>query len=210
VPGSESGGSGGGAGSVGEGQGGGESRADEPGDGGGGGSATGDAAGVPGGEVPADTAGGGDGGDGEGRSSAGDPFGDSEGGRAAGQGGDEELDDSLGEFDREMSREQDEIVREGGGPAADSATAGRDESAGAGGDAGDPGKTTGAAAGGESPGVAVRDLGPDTETVATVEGCDDQDRVARQLCEAATKEDDPFLRAALWDEYNEYKKLITR
>lgn len=46
--------------------------------------------------------------------------------------------------------------------------------------------------------------------VATVEGCDDRDRVARQLCEAATKEDDPFLRAALWDEYNEYKKILAR
>ena len=36
------------------------------------------------------------------------------------------------------------------------------------------------------------------------------DKVARQLCEAATKEEDPFLRAALWDEYNEYKKIIAR
>jgi hypothetical protein len=58
--------------------------------------------------------------------------------------------------------------------------------------------------------VAVRDLGLDTQTVAPVEGCDDQDRVARQLCEAATKESDPFLRAALWDEYNEYKQTIAR
>jgi hypothetical protein len=78
------------------------------------------------------------------------------------------------------------------------------------GDVGGAGKTTGAAAGGESGGVAVRDLGPDTETVATVEGCNDQDRVARQLCEAATKEADPFLRASLWDEYDEYKRLLAR
>jgi hypothetical protein len=55
----------------------------------------------------------------------------------------------------------------------------------------------------------IRDLGADAQPVATVQGCNDQDRVARQLCEAATQEDDPFLRAALWDEYNEYKKLIT-
>jgi len=40
-----------------------------------------------------------------------------------------------------------------------------------------------------------------------VQGCNDQDRVARQLCEAATKENDPFLRGALWDEYNQYKKI---
>ncbi len=34
--------------------------------------------------------------------------------------------------------------------------------------------------------------------------------MARQLCEAATTEKDPFLRAALWDEYNEYKKILAR
>jgi hypothetical protein len=43
-----------------------------------------------------------------------------------------------------------------------------------------------------------------------VEGCKDQDKVARQLCEAATEEQDPFLRAALWDEYNEYKRILAR
>ena len=68
----------------------------------------------------------------------------------------------------------------------------------------------GPAADSESPGVEVKDLGPDDQVVTTVEGCNDQDRVARQLCEAATKEDDPFLRAALWDEYNEYKKISAR
>ena len=30
----------------------------------------------------------------------------------------------------------------------------------------------------------------------------------RQLCEAATEEEDPFLRATLWEEYNEYKKVL--
>jgi len=44
----------------------------------------------------------------------------------------------------------------------------------------------------------------------TVKGCEDTDKVARQLCEAATQEADPFLRAALWDEYNEYKKILAR
>ena len=48
------------------------------------------------------------------------------------------------------------------------------------------------------------------ETTPQVEGCEDVDKVARQLCEAATKEEDPFLRAALWDEYNEYKKIVAR
>ena len=48
------------------------------------------------------------------------------------------------------------------------------------------------------------------DTNSTVEGCEDEDKVARQLCEAATEEEDPFLRAALWDEYNEYKSIILR
>ena len=61
-----------------------------------------------------------------------------------------------------------------------------------------------------SAGAPARDLGPDTAAVASVAGCNDQDRVARQLCEAATEEKDPFLRGALWDEYNEYKKLVAR
>jgi hypothetical protein len=34
----------------------------------------------------------------------------------------------------------------------------------------------------------------------------DDDVVARQLREAAMKEDDPELREKLWDEYREYKK----
>jgi hypothetical protein len=45
---------------------------------------------------------------------------------------------------------------------------------------------------------------------ATIEGCEDTDKVARQLCEAATEEKDPFLRAALWNEYNEYRKILAR
>jgi hypothetical protein len=45
---------------------------------------------------------------------------------------------------------------------------------------------------------------------ASIEGCNDGDRVLRQLCEAATQEKDPFLRASLWDEYNEYKRLVAR
>jgi hypothetical protein len=43
-----------------------------------------------------------------------------------------------------------------------------------------------------------------------VKGCGEPDKVARQLCEAATQEKDPFLRAALWDEYNQYKKILAR
>ncbi len=43
------------------------------------------------------------------------------------------------------------------------------------------------------------------------EGCEDDEKVfTRQLCEAAMKEEDPFLRSALWDEYNGYKKILAR
>jgi hypothetical protein len=55
--------------------------------------------------------------------------------------------------------------------------------------------------------------GPDgerSEPPATIEGCEDDDKVARQLCEAATEEKDPFLRAALWNEYNEYRRILAR
>jgi hypothetical protein len=48
------------------------------------------------------------------------------------------------------------------------------------------------------------------EPPATIEGCEDEDKVARQLCEAATEEKDPFLRAALWNEYNEYRRILAR
>jgi hypothetical protein len=108
-----------------------------------------------------------------------------------------------------MGREQEAIAREGGGPAADSTVA-QEETGGAGG--GDSNSAAPGAGNGASGDAAarVRELGPDPAAVATVQGCNDADRVARQLCEAATQEQDPFLRAALWDEYNEYKKLVAR
>ena len=37
----------------------------------------------------------------------------------------------------------------------------------------------------------------------------DDDIVARQLREAAMKEDDPELREKLWQEYREYKKSVS-
>jgi hypothetical protein len=58
--------------------------------------------------------------------------------------------------------------------------------------------------------VGAIDNTPRQRTLPQVEGCDDSDTVARQLCEAATQEQDPFLRAALWDEYNEYKRILGR
>jgi hypothetical protein len=104
-----------------------------------------------------------------------------------------------------MDREQEKIGQEGGGPAADAGVSGEDE-AGDGGLAGEGGDGVPG-----SGSAGIEDLGPDEAlAAATIEGCNDQDRVARQLCEAATQERDPFLRAALWDEYNEYKRIIAR
>ena len=86
---------------------------------------------------------------------------------------------------------------------------------GAGGDAGGnvPNGSSGGTSGGTGGGAAgSAQAGPDErdEPPATIEGCEDQDKVARQLCEAATEEKDPFLRAALWNEYNEYRRILAR
>jgi hypothetical protein len=118
-----------------------------------------------------------------------------------------------------MGAEQEAIARSGGGSAADEALreAGRPggsaEGGELGGSAGGDGVGGGENQGGDQGGSRQGGSGgggrDDLET-ATVEGCNDQEKVARQLCEAATKEADPFLRAALWDEYNEYRKILAR
>jgi hypothetical protein len=41
-----------------------------------------------------------------------------------------------------------------------------------------------------------------------VEGCTHPDRTARQLCEYATQEEDPFVRGNLWREYEEYVRIL--
>ena len=125
-----------------------------------------------------------------------------------------------------MKNEQQTIARNGGGPAADRGLGGGGEggngsSAGgtsggegsgagqAGGGAGGGGGSNGADGGGGAGGSA--NVAPEPEDPAkTVQGCNDQDKVARQLCEAATTEKDPFLRGSLWNEYNEYKKILAR
>ena len=118
-----------------------------------------------------------------------------------------------------MGAEQEAIARSGIGSAADQGFGGSggmpggDGSIPGGGADGDGNVTTGGSAGGggndpasRRPILARAEL-PE-EAPPPVEGCEDTDKVARQLCEAATKEEDPLLRAALWDEYNEYKKII--
>jgi hypothetical protein len=99
-----------------------------------------------------------------------------------------------------------------GGSAAGGAAGGG--ASGAGGQAGNGAAGGSSAIGGQQAGAAgapthKSDEGPD-KAPATVQGCNDTDKVARQLCEAATAENDPFLRASLWDEYNQYKKIVAR
>ena len=127
--------------------------------------------------------------------------------------------ESLEDFDEIMGAEQEAIARGGVGSAADEGFGGAGSPGGdgsipgGGADGGDDVLTGGSAGGGggndpasQRPVLARAQL-PE-EAPPPVEGCADTDKVARQLCEAATKEEDPLLRAALWDEYNEYKKII--
>jgi hypothetical protein len=154
----------------------------------------------------------------------------------AGAGAEGEFDRSLGDFDQIMKSEQDKIARTGGGTAADrifkqagqngGGADGGDEAGGNGGANGSvaqaggegeqqqQGGSAGGSSGAQEGGAGAKadvptDAGPE-QTVASVQGCSDQDKVARQLCEAATKEKDPFLRASLWDEYNQYKKILAK
>jgi hypothetical protein len=124
------------------------------------------------------------------------------------------FDRSLEEFDAIMGQEQEQMSAQGVGTAAD-------EAFGAAGQIGGPmgsgdQQPAGGQAGGDQGGQSANsmpvfeDPSIRDQNSPQVEGCTDDDKVARQLCEAATEEEDPFLRAALWDEYNEYKQIILR
>ena len=202
---------------------------------GGGGAGAGAAGGGAGGSG---AAGGGAAGNGSGGAGGDSPFGGDQAGNGGGSGANGEFDRSLGGFDARMGKEQDAVARAGGGTAADQvlkeagqAGGGGDAAAGgaaaggaasAGGGASGPGGQAGNGAAGGSSSVGGQqagaagathkgndDVGPD-KAPATVQGCNDTDKVARQLCEAATAENDPFLRASLWEEYNQYKKIVAR
>lgn len=123
---------------------------------------------------------------------------------------DGELEGSLGEFDDRMRSELQRLAEE----AANAELAGSqptgDSTAGGGADRGDgpPGSTedvgdTSGAVGGSGPGATGSDRVPDD----VGDGSDD-DIVARQLREAATAEEDPELRAKLWEEYRRYKASL--
>ena len=150
-------------------------------------------------------------------------FGD--GGLAStGSGGEDAFDRSLEDFDAILGAEQEVLARTGTGTAADEVFT---EAAGGGAIGGIEGLARGADAGqqdGEPTGGGVgaaASSGPRTaerrppdfvgdEPAAAIEGCNDEDTVARQLCELATEEEDPALREQLWEEYNEYLKIVAR
>jgi hypothetical protein len=141
----------------------------------------------------------------------------------------------LEDFDEIMGAEREQMAQQGIGSAADeifreAGAVGAGSSAGGGmttgsgsgstiageGD-GQPSGTSGGgnvnSSGGDSTsgsGSVFEQSAPRERTTPQVEGCEDENTVARQLCEAATDEEDPFLRAALWEEYNEYKRILGR
>ncbi len=121
---------------------------------------------------------------------------------------------SLEDFDQIMGAEQEQMAAQGIGSAADDVFR---EAGAVGGSVGGEmqGQEQGAGTtGGNTSQVGAPIFtrsGPTTEsTTPQVDGCEDEDKVARQLCEAATSEEDPFLRGALWNEYNEYKTILAR
>ena len=137
------------------------------------------------------------------------PEGTQAGAGQQGRGGDDEFDRSLEDFDRIMGAEQASMARAGIGTAADEILGQTAEVGGS------PDVPVGQSRGGDSSNSRENqsfraDETMDEETTPLVEGCEDDDTVARQLCEAATEEEDPFLRAALWEEYNEYNKILAR
>jgi hypothetical protein len=163
-----------------------------------------------GGEDEGDQAGGGgdaaseEGGEGGAGGAGDDLFGDGESFGRGGSGTEDALEESLEDFDEAFGREQEALARAGGGSAADETL----ERAGGAPD----GERAGSGPGGNQT-VAGSPDEPDPRLIPGrngpgVEGCDDTDLVARQLCELATREEDPFLRADLWDEYNEYLAIL--
>ena len=94
-------------------------------------------------------------------------------------GGDDEFDRALEDFDDIISEEQGAIARESG-RAADEGTPGA-----AGGGGGFP--TSGGSESGERAPIGGPTGEPPDRTAAQVEGCNDSDTVARQLCEAALR-----------------------
>lgn len=128
---------------------------------------------------------------------------------------DKSLDESLGEFDKTLEKEQQRTAAE---RDARTASAGSGSSEGAGRTAAEPGSREGdlrsergvAASNAENQAGDRQDRG----TVGAgsgapnrgVESGDDDDIVARRLRRAAEQETDPELKEKLWKEYQDYKR----
>jgi hypothetical protein len=128
---------------------------------------------------------------------------------------------SLGDFDAVLLSEQAQIAeqrRRGVESAPPAGSAGRPGAAGATGEAADgggarpgPAGASGEVDGGGSAGGALGSgSGSGVEVPPDVGSGADDDIVARQLREAAMKEQDPELREKLWDEYRKYKQGTQR
>lgn len=130
---------------------------------------------------------------------------------------DKQFYESLGEFDKRLSKEQAEIEkqrtatagngRSSGGSSSDGGGAGSEGASGipqevAGGQTGSTGENSAAPSGGAGQPGNSGPKYPAPEGTPT--GVDD-DVVARQLREAAESEKDPALRERLWQEYRKYK-----
>ena len=127
--------------------------------------------------------------------------------------------ESLEDFDAIMGAEREQMAAQGIGSAADEVFREAGSVGGATGSGTMPGQNqAGGNTGAESSAQSAQSGAPvfgrpdsdDASPAVEIEGCEDEDTVARQLCEAASNEEDPFLRAALWDEYNEYKRILAR
>lgn len=135
------------------------------------------------------------------------------------------FDESLGQFDEKLLREQDRVKARK--PQASAADSGGGSGSGAGSDTGtgaETGESEGSPAGGEQAGQQSDEQGSadssgndqpaegskgrssgSSAPPDTPDGHDD-DVIARQLREAAEKETDPELKRKLWIEYKRYKE----
>jgi len=129
---------------------------------------------------------------------------------------DSKLAGELSTFDQQMSEEMRRLAEDAEAAEEAEATSAGGSSAGgssAGSGAGAEGSSGGNRDSGGNSGGEVGGSGGGTTESGRVppdvgDGSDD-DIVARQLRQAAMEEDDPELRAKLWDEYRRYKASLT-
>ncbi len=126
-----------------------------------------------------------------------------------------ELEESIGGFDETLGNEQREIAAAGRVMEGFDTEGGDGESSGElidlGSQSASSNSVGGAASGSgsapSSPLSGMSDEQIQERTPEDVHRTIDDDIIARQLREAAIAEEDPALRARLWDEYRKYKGL---